>query len=69
MANLLCSPVLNQITPASGNPPMSRDQRVLVLAIASGLTVFSTSARSIARPDTPNTSAAMLASLILGSLE
>jgi hypothetical protein len=32
MANLLCSPVLNQINAASGNPPVSRRHRDLVLA-------------------------------------
>jgi hypothetical protein len=31
MANLLCSPVLNQINAASGNPPVSRRHRDLVL--------------------------------------
>jgi hypothetical protein len=32
MANFLCSPVLNQINAASGNPPVSRRHRDLVLA-------------------------------------
>jgi site-specific recombinase XerC len=31
MANLLCSPVVNQINAASGNPPVSRRHRDLVL--------------------------------------
>jgi hypothetical protein len=33
MANLLCSPVLNQINAASGNPPVSRRHRDLVLGV------------------------------------